>query len=103
MWQNSPFQNYGETGTSEGLWDRLGRRIEISRMNKGISQQSVVKEILFYRLKRFRYPEKMPNSCTYLSARCPSVYQTFPQSITRTSLLTVSGVWNLKPCGKWLV
>ena len=90
VWQNSPLQNYGKTGTSEGLWDRLGRRMEISRMNKSISRQSVVKEILFYRLKRFRYPEKMPNSRTYLSARCSSVYQTIPQSITRTSLLTVS-------------
>ena len=35
----SPLQsrNYGETGTSEGLWDRLGRWMEIIRHFSAVS------------------------------------------------------------------
>ena len=36
------YRNYGETGTSEELWDRLGRQMEIARMNRCITRQSVV-------------------------------------------------------------
>ena len=35
-------RNCRETGASEGLWDRLGRRMEIVPMNNCISRQSVV-------------------------------------------------------------
>ena len=35
-------RNCGKTGTSEGLWDRLGRRVEIALMNNCFSWQSVV-------------------------------------------------------------
>ena len=35
-------RKYGKTATSEGWWDRLGRRIEIAPMNNCISRQSVV-------------------------------------------------------------
>ena len=32
---------------SEGLWDHLGIRMEITPMNKCVSRQSVLQEILF--------------------------------------------------------
>ena len=34
-------RNYGETGASEGLWDRLEGRMEIAPVNECISWQSV--------------------------------------------------------------
>ena len=36
-----PLQKLMKAGTSEVLWDRLGRRMEIVPMNKCISQQLV--------------------------------------------------------------
>ena len=35
-------RNYRESGTSEELWDRLGRRMEFPPMNNFISRQSAV-------------------------------------------------------------
>ena len=43
---NSPLQKLRKTGSSEGLWDRLGRRKEIAPLNKCISWKSAVQEIL---------------------------------------------------------
>ena len=40
---------------SEGLWDRLGRQMEIAPMNDCISWQSVVKTIQ----QELHYPKKM--------------------------------------------
>ena len=38
---NSPLPKLQETGTSEGLWDRLGRRNEIMPINLCISWKKV--------------------------------------------------------------